>query len=113
MPIDILNAIRGRNMGTWIYVFDEFRRVNIDKDELVRLVKEDPAKLFNRVRDALDVGKVENVSVYDIHFDTQSNELLVEYIVRCGFGEVSVKVIHSQDPVATLKKYYEYEKSSR
>lgn len=113
MVIDILNAIRGHNMGTWIYVSDEFRRVNIDKDELVRLVKEDPAKLFNHIKDALDVGKVENVSVYDIYFDMQSNEFLVEYIVRCVFGEVSVKVIHSQDPVVTLKKYYEYEKTKK
>ena len=100
-------------MNTWVYVFDEFKPLDIDKNRLFELVKKDPLELFNIVRKVLNVGKIESIKVYDTYSDPQSNELLVEYIVRCEVGEIAVKVIHSRDPALTLKKFYEYEKTKK
>jgi len=112
--IDILNAIWGRNMDTWVYVFDEFKPLDIDRGTLFKLAEKDPLKLFELVKKVLlDVKGISNVKVYDIYFDPHNLELLIEYLVTYKLGEVSVKVIHSQDPVATLKKYYEYEKTKK
>ncbi len=39
-------------------------------------------------------------------------ELVIEYIVKCSLGEVSVKMIYmiySRNPIETLARYYKYE----
>ena len=50
------------------------------------------------------------MKVYDIYFNPRSFDLVVEYIVKCSLGEVSVKLIHSKDVRKALASYYEYEK---
>ena len=100
-------------MNTWVYVLDEFKQLDIDEGRLFELAGNDPLKLFEIVRKVLDIEDISGVRVYNTYFDPRSLELLIEYLVTCKLGEVSVKVIHSQDPIATLKKYYEYEKTKR
>ena len=96
-----------------MYVFDEFKLIDIDKGRLFELIEKDPLKLFEIVRKVLDIEEISGVRVYDAYFDSRNFELLIEYMVTCKLGEVSVKVIHSQDPITMLKKYYEYEKAKR
>ena len=102
-------------MSTWIYVFDEFKPIDIDSSKLFKLVEENPLELFEIVREKLvddvkEIRTVRDVKVYNTYFDPSNLELLIEYLVECNEGEISIKVIHSHNPPATLRKYYEYEK---
>ena len=99
-------------MNTWLYVLDTFKPIDIDTGKLFELAEENPLKLFNMFRDVLEeyVKDVKEVRVYDVYFDVKTFELLIEYIVRCKAGEVSVKLIHSNNPAVTLRKYYEHER---
>jgi len=102
-------------VSTWLYVLDVFKPIDIDIGKLLTLTEEDPIKLFNEVKEALesDLEGVEDVKVRDIYFNPKASELLIEYIVRCDLGEVSVKLIHSKNPRETLIHYYKHEKSSK
>ena len=40
-------------------------------------------------------------------------ELLIEYLVKCDLGGISVKVIHSRKPKGTLRNHYIYEKQTK
>lgn len=53
------------------------------------------------------------MKIHDIYFDPSNSELLIEYLVRCELGEVSVKIIYSRNPAVTLSKYYEHERGLR
>ena len=99
-------------MSTWLYVLDVFKPIDIDIGKLLTLAKEDPIKLFNEVKEALesDLGRVKDVKVCDIYFNPRTFGLLIEYIVKCDLGEVSVKLIYSKNPKETLTRYYEHEK---
>ena len=98
-------------MNTWIYVFDSFRPVDIDISKLFTLAEEDPIQLFNQVKEDLeDLGEINDVKVHDIYFNVETLELLIEYIVECSLGEISVKLIYSKKPERTLINYYNYEK---
>ena len=81
-------------MNTWIYVFDEFKHIDVDTGKLFRLVEENPLKLFEIVGETLvnDIKEIRDVKVYDIYFNPSNFELLIEYIVECELGEISVKI---------------------
>lgn len=100
-------------MHTWLYIFDEFRPLDIDFETLLELVDKDPLKLFEAIRDVVGeyIRNIEGVEVYDTYIDVHSHEILVEYIVKCEYGETSVKIVHSNNPFATLQKYYRYEEA--
>ena len=102
-------------MSAWVYVFDEFKPVDIDVGKLFELAEKDPLKLFESVREVLGdyIKEIKDVRVYDIYFDPSSLEVLVEYLVKCELGEVSVKLIYSRNPRVTLNKYYKHEKRLR
>jgi len=102
-------------MSTWIYVFDEFKPVDIDASKLFELAEKDPLKLLEIIKEALVdyVKEIKDAKLYDIYFDPSRFELLIEYIVKCKLGEVSVKIIHSQNPAVILQKYYEHERRLR
>jgi len=107
--------LEGVEISTWVYVFDEFKPVDIDASKLFELAKRGPLKLFESVREVLGdyVEEVRDVKVYDVYFDPDGFGILVEYLVEHELGEVPVKIIHSSNPVATLQKYYEHEKRSK
>jgi len=102
-------------MKTWVYVLDVFKPVKLDVEKLFSLVESSPLKLFNLIRETLkeDLGEIVNVKVFDIYFNPKTFDLLVEYIVNCSFGEVSVKFIYSDNPRQTLYNYYKYETEKR
>jgi len=41
-------------MSTWVYVFDEFKPIDIDTSKLFELVEEDPLRLFEIIEDLLE-----------------------------------------------------------
>ena len=103
-------------MNTWVYVFDEFKPINIDTDELFDLFEKDPLKLFENVKEILaanDVKEIKNVRVYKIFHDRGGSELLIEYLVDCELGRISVKIIRSRSPKETLYNYYIHEKQAK
>ena len=99
-------------MNTWLYIFDEFKPLDISIDKLLELVEDNPLRLFEEVKDILTeyVKEIKHVKIYNTYFNPHGSELLIEYLVECELGEVSVKVIYSNNPVVTLQKYYEHEK---
>ncbi|PUA33336.1 MAG: hypothetical protein B7O98_02605 [Zestosphaera tikiterensis] len=98
-------------MNAWLYVFDEFRPLDIESSVLLRLARDDPVKLFDIVRDVVEdyVGVVRDVRIHDIYIDPYTHEVLVEFIAVCDSGEISVKIIYSDNPIAMLRKYYRFE----
>ena len=100
-------------MSTWVYVFDEFKPIDIDTGKLFELAKKNPMELFNTIKDVLEeyIKVIKDVRVYDVYFDAKAFELLIEYIVKCDLGEISIKLIYSKNPRETLAHYYWYERS--
>jgi len=98
-------------MNTWLYILDEFRPLDIELSMLLRFARYDPIKLFDIVRDVVEdyIDVVRDVRIHDIYIDTHKNEVLVEFIVVCDNGEISIKIIHSDNPVAMIRKYYRFE----
>ena len=87
-------------MNTWVYVFDEFKPVDIDTDRLFELAEKNPMELFNAIRDVLEeyIKDIKDVRIHNIYFNKKTFELLIEYIVRCNLGEISAKLIYSKNP---------------
>jgi len=101
-------------MKTYVYYMDVFKPIDMDIGELLELAERGPLEIFNSIKEILsDLGEIREVQVYNIFFDPKSLELVIEYILKCSIGEVSVKLIHSDNPAKTLEKYYEHERKSR
>jgi len=98
-------------LPVWLYLLDEFTLLDLDSSQLLELA-ESPYKLFELVRGAVEerVGRVEGIKLYRIYLDPATLELLIEYIVEFEHGELSAKIIHSNNPTKTLQKYYEAER---
>ena len=58
-----------------------------------------------------DFREIRCVRVYDMYFSDAG--LLVEYLIETEVGEVSAKLIYSDNPALTLRKYYEHETERR
>ena len=92
---------------------DTFKPIDMNIGELFELAERDPLEIFKSIKEILsDLGEIRNVQVYNIFFDHNSLELVIEYIMKCSIGEVSVKLIHSNNPIITLRRYYEHERES-
>ena len=103
-------------MDTWVYVFDEFKPVDINVDRLLKLFEKDPLKLFEDVKEVLaeiNIKEIKDVRVYETYHKPDNSELLIEYLVNCEHGMISVKIIHSRSPKETLYNYYAYEKQTK
>lgn len=99
---------------TYLYFMDMFKPIDMDTDKLLELAERNPLEIFNSIKEILsDLGEIREVQVYNIFFDPKSLELVIEYILKCSIGEISVKLIHSDNPVKTLERYYEHEKKSK
>jgi len=101
-------------MPAWLYIFDEFRLLDIEPTTLFKLAREDPLRLFDMVREVLGeyvryVREIRGVEVRRVFFDFSRFELLIEYIVACEAGIISVKLIYSENPAETLQHFYESE----
>jgi len=95
----------------WLYIFDEFRPLDIEPPTLFKLAREDPLRLFDMVREVLEeyVREIRGVEVHRAFYDSGRFELLIEYIVTCEAGVISAKLIYSENPAETLRKFYESE----
>jgi len=98
-------------MAAWLYVFDEFKPLDIEPPTLFKLAKENPLKLFDIVREVLEeyVREIKEVKVNRVFFDSSRFELLIEYLATCEVGVISAKLIYSENPAETLKNFYESE----
>jgi len=98
-------------MVAWLYVFDEFKPLDIEPPLLFKLARENPLKLFDMVREVLEeyVREIRGVEVRRVFFDSSGFELLIEYLVACEAGIISVKLIYSENPAETLQRFYESE----
>jgi len=94
-------------LPVWLYLLDEFTPLDVDSQQLLELT-ESPYRLFELVRGVVEerIGRVERVKLYKAYIDPATLELLIEYIVEFERGELSIKVIHSNNPTKTLQKYY-------
>jgi len=95
-------------MPTWIYVFDEFRPLDLEPQTVFELTRDDPLKLFDLVREVVEdyVKEIKSVRVHRRFFDSNTFDLVVEYIVECEAGTISAKIIYSENLASTLEKYY-------
>lgn len=100
-------------MVIFVYYMDVFKTVDIEASEFLELADRNPLGLFDKIKGVVsDLGRIENVKVYRRFLDPKTFDIVIEYLVRCKVGEVSVKVIHSRNPAKALEKYYEYERKS-
>jgi len=94
---------------------DSFKPVDISVDTLLELAEDKPLELFELIRGVIknELGQVYDVRVYGRYFDPKDFDIVVEFLVRCSLGEVSLKIIHSKNPAKALEKYYIHEKRTR
>jgi len=99
------------SVNVWLYIFDEFRPLDIEPPTLFKLAREDPLRLFNMVREVLEeyIKEIRGVEVRRVFYDFGRFELLIEYIVTCEAGIISAKLIYSENPTKTLQHFYESE----
>ncbi|RLE37160.1 hypothetical protein DRJ17_07145 [Candidatus Woesearchaeota archaeon] len=92
---------------------DKFIPLDIPLDKVLEFAENRPLELFKLVRNIIEneVGQVYDVEVYEKYFDPKDMDIVIEYFVKCSLGELSLKIIYSRDPMKTLNKYYDYEKS--
>jgi len=90
---------------------DKFVPLDIPLDKLMEHAESKPLALFEFVRDIIEdeVGRIESVSFHEAYFDPKALDVVLEYFVRCSLGELSVKILYSDDPVRALSRYYEHE----
>jgi len=100
-------------MNTWVYIFDEFKIVDVDASRLFEFAERKPLELFNDIKEVVEeyVKDIRSVRVHKVYIDRKVDELVIEYIVKSSFGEVSAKLIYSKNPREALLHYYNYEKS--
>ena len=101
-------------MKTYVYYMDTFKPIDMDVDELLKLAERDPLEIFNSIKEILDdLGEIKDVQVYNMFFNPKTLELIIEYIVHCNIGTVSIKIIYSDNPIEALRRYYEHERKSK
>jgi len=93
---------------------DKLVPLGIPIDRFLELAESRPLELFRLVKRVVEgeVGQVKDVRVYRKYLDPRNLNIVVEYFVKCSLGEISVKLVYSDDLAKTLERYYEAEKSS-
>lgn len=63
-------------------------------------LRKTPSKLFDGIKNIVEneLGTIKSVKVYEIYFNPTEFEVLIEYVVECDVGKVSVKLIYSENP---------------
>ena len=84
------------NPKVYLYCMDRLKSLEIPLEEFLELAERDPRGLFNRVREFVEeeVGNIHNVRLYERYLDLSKMDVVVEYLVRCDIGELSVKIIY-------------------
>ncbi len=90
---------------------DQFIETSLSLYDLAELYEEDKLKPFNLVKDLIvkHLGEIRSVKVHMTYFNPEKLTAVIEYLVETRYGEVSVKIICSNNPQETLKEYYLYE----
>ncbi|HEW64468.1 hypothetical protein [Fervidicoccus fontis] len=80
---------------------------------MIKAMSREVSRFILRLVDEIikeEVGPISEAEVYKVYFNNKEVELLIDYIVKCSIGDISVKIIYSNNPSMTLIHYYEYEK---
>ena len=95
-------------MYSYVYVMDVFRPIDMDFSKLTELALQDPQELFNEVKEIVEeyVGQVKHVRLLHKYIDTKHREAVIEYIINCSIGEVSVKIVHARNTLQIMRKFY-------
>jgi len=102
--------------GTFLYVGDVFRPLQLSLKELLEAWEGGRLGLFELVRDEVEglLGEVSGARLVGAFLDPSSMTAVVEYVVElAGGGECSVKVVHAEDPGRALMEYYRAEREGR
>ena len=96
----------------YLYVMDKFVPLTISLADFLELATVNPLGLFELIRGVVEdeVGEIYDVRVYGRFFDPKSMDVVVEYLVKCRIGEVSAKIIYSNDLSQALMRYYSEER---
>jgi len=96
----------------YLYIMDKFIPLIISPSEFLELATDNPLKLFKSIKSIVEgeVGQIYDVRVYGRFFDSENMDVVIEYLVRCRIGEVSAKIIYSNDPSQALVRYYRKER---
>ena len=92
----------------YLYIMDKFIPLTISLTEFLELATDEPLRLFKLIRSIVEdeVGQIYNVQVYGRFFDSESMDIVIEYLVKCKIGKVSAKIIYSNNPSQALMRYY-------
>ncbi len=96
----------------YICLLDLFIPTDLTRKEVLRAYKEDQLKPFELVREIVEdagVRGIKNVKLYKTFF--RGKEFLIEYFVTFSNGQLSVKLIGSNEPQKTLNEYYKWERT--
>jgi len=96
-------------MDVWIYLFDELKPIDLDSRKIFNAIRGDPMDLFNAIKDLLSdygINNIKDVKLYRIYIDRNDLDIVIEFIIHCEYGEISLKLINSRKPFETLRKYY-------
>ena len=98
----------------YLYFMDLFKPLNISLADILELAERNPLALFNTVKKHIEqeLGDIKDVKVYKRYFNPERMDIVVEYFVECKMGEVSVKLVYTDNLSRTLEEYYRSEKKS-
>lgn len=98
--------------GTFVYFMDRIVRIDLGFGELVEMFNWDYMDPLNYVMNIVEkhAGRVKGIKKYAVFIDRDSGVAVLEYIVLIGRSEISVKIVHADNPRTALMEYYEAKK---
>ena len=97
---------------TYIYVYNTFIETELDFEGLLKLWDQGILKPFEATKPIIEqvLGSIKRVNRYAILLKPEKKIAIFEYIVETEKGEVSLKIIHAENPSGALKDYHEARK---
>ena len=96
----------------YVYVLDLFSEVDLSIEEFIKIAKEDEAEALNILKPFIERYGLKLLSIEPKSAFQCREGRLVELIAKTESGEISIKLIESDNPINVLKEYYKAEKTS-
>jgi len=99
----------------YLYFMDQFRKIDLTLGEVIDLFDRNPKEILNKVKSIIEElleCSIDDYSLGKIYYDPSKGEAVIEYFIRCKLGELSAKLIFSENPVEALKNFYDKEQKS-
>ena len=97
---------------TYAYFLDLFINLDIPFEELAEMFEAGKLKPFELVRGMVEkeLGTIMDVKLFASYFNPEKPTVVLEYMVACEKGHVSVKIIHAVSPSVGLVEYQKAER---